>query len=1598
MSVNRTLLFVFLLAAASLVAQDVIPTKVDTQNRTGPLPFSSSVAGDVDAVDVATQSLRIHIPIFSLPGRGIPARLALRWDGQFWTRVHFIDIHGNLVHQWKIEQRQYMTGNGQLALGWQQTSPGYTTNGSVSFHCNVPSATAVTNTNYVFTDEDGAKHRLAVQGTASTACPISDLNGPALSGDGTFAKKASPTAAPVVYSAAGSRPDEDSNGNKYTPYVDTLGRTYAVVTGPSGQTVYTITDSNGTSRSYTVTYTSILLATKFEAPSPLVQEFSGGRSVISSIQLPNGQQYTFEYENSNVESYGGLTKVTLPTGGYIQYTWGTWSDANHTHRIITSRTVHVSGESDHTWLFSRTGSNVTVTDPLGHVSVYTIGAGDVVTVAKLYEGAAQGNPLRKYAVDYLYDSDPWVDPFFQDPEVDPEPYESQPAAARPIRITTTLEDGRVTKKEFDYDSLTYTYHTTHHDPGYLTATNFTTSRGNVTQVREYDYGAVPGTYGSGTPGPLVRKTTNTYLHDSNANYVTYNIVNRVLNSTIYDGAGAQKAQTQYEYDSTAITSTSNTAPQHDTAYSSTFIYRGNHTKVKRWRNTDGALLTTTYTYDDLGNVRSIQDPGLHTKTWSYADNWFGTCPTVASPAANSQALPTLVTNHLGQRIKLAYFPCTGATQSQKDENDIAAGRSGTTFTYDLLGRPATTSASDGGQTSNVYEDNLLTTTSTTKISSNMNMVSIALQDGLGRVKQTQLTSDPEGTVYTDTTYDALGRVSSVSNPYRSTSDPTYGMTTTSYDGLGRSTTVIAQDGSPTTTNYGSNCVTASDPANKKRKSCSDALGRLTQVFEDPSGVNYETDYQYDTLDNLIRVDQKGGSANSSDWRTRTFTYNSLSQLTQAINPESGTINYSYDDDSNLAIKDSPQPNQAGAARQYIDYCYDALHRLTKKYYRTAGTRDCNASSPPVTYAYDQPSAYGLTIANGVGRRTSMADQSGQTAWSLDPVGRSVIEQRTVNGTVAITKSTSYFYNLDGSLAGLTYPSGRTVTYTYTAAARLLSAVDVVNGVNYVSAATYSPWGVLTSDKYGVSGTFSGIVIANDYNKRLQPITLAASTPGPPSQTVISYTYDFHLNGPDNNGNVYGITNGLDGIRPNRPNGSEVFTYDSLNRITSSHTPGATPDCTVMQPSGLTKDWGQNFTVDNWGNLTAIATERCSTPTLSATANANNRLVLTGLSYDAAGNLTSDGSHSFFFDAEHRICSIGGTSCTTGTVYDYDGDGKRIKKSTGTLYWTGVGSSALTESDSSGNLSSDYIFFGADRIARFDFSTSTTHFYFSDHLGSHSVVTNTVGALEQESDFYPYGGERPITNGTNHYRFTGKERDSETGLDNFGARYYTSNLGRFTTRDRIGVTLLRILDPQRLNAYSYVRNSPLQAVDPDGNDIQPIPGQSPQDLRQLVKDLAQAYKKESFRKKFDALEKSPKIHQEGRGDVPQRPPPVITPASTEVAVPKSGKVDRETTGWTRTTYDRKLMDEKSPSERVSVEGHELFHVELADKDPQQSINNHYDPKGGLQEEHKAEAFGNQILAEPDTLTDEQAEKAVQDALGLTNDQFNGTSDHKEKNPK
>lgn len=178
----------------------------------------------------------------------------------------------------------------------------------------------------------------------------------------------------------------------------------------------------------------------------------------------------------------------------------------------------------------------------------------------------------------------------------------------------------------------------------------------------------------------------------------------------------------------------------------------------------------------------------------------------------------------------------------------------------------------------------------------------------------------------------------------------------------------------------------------------------------------------------------------------------------------------------------------------------------------------------------------------------------------------------------------------------------------------------------------------------------------------------------------------------------------------------------------------------------------------------------------------------------------------------------------GIYLPYDGMGERVKKSsgsTGTLYWRGMGNDTLAESNLSGTMQELYVFFDGRRVARRDVSGGAVHYYFSDHLGSHGVVNATGGTCEQDIDCYPFGGVEQDYCGTvsQNYKFNGKERDSESELHNFGARYNASSLGRFMTPDCERATTVPYVvfgDPQSLNLYAYVRNHPVSRADADGH--------------------------------------------------------------------------------------------------------------------------------------------------------------------------------------
>jgi RHS repeat-associated protein len=118
---------------------------------------------------------------------------------------------------------------------------------------------------------------------------------------------------------------------------------------------------------------------------------------------------------------------------------------------------------------------------------------------------------------------------------------------------------------------------------------------------------------------------------------------------------------------------------------------------------------------------------------------------------------------------------------------------------------------------------------------------------------------------------------------------------------------------------------------------------------------------------------------------------------------------------------------------------------------------------------------------------------------------------------------------------------------------------------------------------------------------------------------------------------------------------------------------------------------------------------------------------------------------------------------------------------------------------------------------------TVIYYHTDAIGSVRMITDQNGQVVARYDYLPFGEPwvPPPPQNQDVRQFAGKERDPETGFDYFGARYYQSQTGRFTTVDPVLEIEQAVADPQRWNRYTYVRNNPFRYVDPDGRAIETL---------------------------------------------------------------------------------------------------------------------------------------------------------------------------------
>jgi len=907
-------------------------------------------------------------------------------------------------------------------------------------------------------------------------------------------------------------------------------------------------------------------------------------------------------------------------------------------------------------------------------------------------------------------------------------------------------------------------------PGVSPAKTYTTydTYGLPTETDEYDYGPT-----------LVRKTTVSYDRPSGTDCgVTKSyVLDRPCAIQVYDGAPSLKAETDNTYDASGNLLT--------------------ETHI----NTGGspASIQRSFTYSATGVLQTSTD--------------FNSNQTTYTNTSCNNSFPTTISLPMSLSRSMTWHCGGGVPSSVTDENSQP-----TSLSYENLWRPTSVDLPGGAQVSWTYNDtasppNVVTTT---KLTTSMNRIDTARYDGLGRVTQAQL-ADPEGDDKVDATYDDLGRTSTVSNPYRSIAEPTYGTDSYTYDALGRVTSIQHSGDSNTVQfSYSGNCATSTDEASKKRTFCTDALGRVTSVTEDPGGLAYQTTYTYDTLGNLTGVNQGG--------RTRTYVYDMLSRLSQAQTPESGTVNFTYDANGNVLTRVAPKPNQTGSLTVTTTYTYDALNRLTSKTY--------SDTTPAAYFSYDESTYAGKTLSNTKGRLSHASAAAGAaiTIHSYDVAGRTTDYWQCTPYTCpgGTYWGTSYTYDLASDVASWTPPAGYTVTNQISTAQRITQVSSSLNDSTHpgtLAALTYTPWGAVKTLENGCAG--ASCVQRREtyeYNNRLQPYWIELGTAASPAaQFCLVYNYYQGVGTPTtcsvpsqaasgNNGNMVGY------FYRDTPNSAlqhkTEFTYDNLNRLTSSI---ATP----VSPGTVSHNL--DFSYDRYGNATCVTDAQTNGPCPNWTFNSNNQISTSGFSYDAAGNTTQDGTgagtHTYQWDAEGRLKSVDdGTTAS----YVYNALGQRVEKLVSSAYTEivyGLGGQPIGYHNRT-DWTDQFFYLGAAPFAKYQ--GNVTYFIHGNHLGSTSMVFNhTGGTVAQDEIFYPWGERWDYAGTLYDERFASLgRRDAETGNDPTLFRMYESRLYRWLSPDPGAGS---IYNPQSLNRYAYVLNNPVSFIDPLGLDGTPPPG-------------------------------------------------------------------------------------------------------------------------------------------------------------------------------
>ncbi len=310
--------------------------------------------------------------------------------------------------------------------------------------------------------------------------------------------------------------------------------------------------------------------------------------------------------------------------------------------------------------------------------------------------------------------------------------------------------------------------------------------------------------------------------------------------------------------------------------------------------------------------------------------------------------------------------------------------------------------------------------------------------------------------------------------------------------------------------------------------------------------------------------------------------------------------------------------------------------------------------------------------------------------------------------------------------------------------------------------------------------------------------------------------DFVISAYDNANRLTRISQGSANVSFGYDNDSRRTSLTLPNNVTLNYGYDA-----LSQLTGVTYMLGTNtlgnltFAYDLAGRRTGVGGSyaRTGTPQAAsaATYNANNQLTQwkgATLTYDANGNLTSDGTNSYTWNARNQLVTISGGAPAS---FQYDPFGRRVSKTIGgTTQYVYDGANPVQEISGT-TASANLLTGGVDEYFQRTDSAGTRNFL-TDALGSTLALTDSTGAVQTSYTFEPFGNTAVSgATTTNTFAYTGRELDA-TGLYFYRARYYSATLQRFISEDPIGY------QGNTVNLYEHTYDNPTNLIDPSGEQV------------------------------------------------------------------------------------------------------------------------------------------------------------------------------------